>query len=288
MEEDSQSSQPLPIQQLPVPTFSNLKTVNLHSPTNQNNNRSLFILPIEIRAKIYRHILISRLDCGSHPRLWRPVGVDGVILRIGYFERDTVIPLLLVCRQMFVIRVPIFLIEKIKPFTNGCSYLLCRHDEGAAILYGENTFAFHISGLATDGKIAFLEYLAEKYVRLLKKVYIRTGYGIDTYGLRSDFHSAELRKDESPTPEQVQRKIGRDLAVSMALLKEAWPARYRVCVNRDVTVDMPGEDDVRLLGKQKVTDWPASAYHLWRMFLVEGEDGETRREFRRVWCKGVS
>lgn len=154
-------------------------------------------------------------------------------------------------------------------------------------MYGENTFAFHISGLASDGKIAFLEYLGEKYVRLLKRVYIRTGYSIDTYGLQSDFHSADLSKNESPTLEQVQRKIDRDLAVSMALLKEAWPARYRVVVNRDVTVDMQGEDDVMLLGKQKVVDWPASAFHLWKMFVVEVEDGETRREFRRVRWKGM-
>lgn len=106
MEEDFQSSQPLPIKQLSAPTSSALKTPNSHTPTHQNS-RSFFILPLELRAKIYRHILISRLDCGSHPRLWRPVGVDGGILRIGYFERDTVIPLLLVCRQMFVIRVPV-------------------------------------------------------------------------------------------------------------------------------------------------------------------------------------
>ena len=73
----------------------------------------------------------------------------------------------------------------------------------------------------------------------------------------------------------------------MALLKEAWPARYRVCVDRDVTVDMEGEDDVRLLGKQKVVDWPASAFHLWKMFVIEGKDGEIRREFRRVRWKGM-
>lgn len=180
-----------------------------------------------------------------------------------------------------------FLANRTHFFTNGYTCLHSRHEEGAAILYGENTFAFHISGLASDGKIAFLEYLGEKYVHLLKRVYIRTGYGIDTYGFQSEFHSADLRKDESPTLEQVERKIDRDLAVSMALLKEAWPARYRVCVNRDVTVDMQGEDDVRLLGKQKVVDWPASAFHLWRMFVVEGKDGERRREFRRVRWKGM-
>lgn len=166
-------------------------------------------------------------------------------------------------------------------------FSLSRHDEAAAILYGENTFAFHVSGLASDGKIAFLECLGEKYVRLLKKVYIRTGYGVDSYGFRSEFRSVELREKELPTLEQVQGKIDGDLATSMALLKEAWPARYRVCINWGVTVDLQGGDDVRLLGKQKVVDWPASAFHLWRMFVVEGKDGETRREFRRVRWKGM-
>lgn len=201
------------------------------------------------------------------------------------------IPLLLVCRQMFVISaVPALSTNTTECITNQCSYLLTylfsRHEEGAAILYGENKFAFHISGLAPHGKIAFLDRLGESYVQLLKRVYIRTGYAIDTYGFRSESHSTELRKDESPTLEQVQRKIDRDLATSIALLKEAWPVRYRVYVNQEVTVDMQGEDDVRLLGEQKVVDWPASAFHLWRMFVVEGDDGETRREFRRVRWKG--
>ena len=160
------------------------------------------------------------------------------------------------------------------------------HEEAAAILYGENTFAFHVSGLAVDGKIAFLECLGEKYVRLLKRVYIRTGYGVDTYGCRSELPKFRIG-DVPPTLEEVQKKIDSDLATSMSLLKEAWPTRYRVDVDGDVTVKLEGDDDVWLLRKQRVVDWPAGAFLLWKMFVVEGQDGETRREFRRVKWKGT-
>lgn len=163
----------------------------------------------------------------------------------------------------------------------------CRYEEAAAILYGENTFAFHVSGLASDGeKIPFLESLGQKYVRLLKRVYIRTGYGVDTYGCASEHPPLEFG-DKAPTLEEVQQKIDCDLAISTALVKEAWPARYSVEVDGDGTVKLEGGDGVGLLRRQKVMDWSAGAFHLWKMFVVEGRDGEMRRVFRRVEWMGM-
>lgn len=213
-----------------------------------------FDLPIELRNKIYRYFVISRLDCQSHPRLWRPVGVDGGIFPIGYFDRDTVIPLLLTCHQI--------------------------HDEAAAVLYGENTFTFHISGLA-EGPIAFLEWLAPRYVRLLRRVYIRTGYNVDTYGFRPEASSLG-RSYEEPMPEHRQIKISRDLAVSVALMKQAWAAKYKAIINKDDTVLYSSSVDTEIVRRQKGNDWPASSYHLWKMFVTDTEAENPSREFRRV------
>lgn len=56
-----------------------------------------FNVPIEIRNKIYRYFVSSRLDCRSHPRLWRPLCVDaGISRKIGYFDKETVLLIFLV------------------------------------------------------------------------------------------------------------------------------------------------------------------------------------------------
>ena len=202
-------------------------------------------LPIEIRRRIYRQIAISRIDCRSHPRLWRPLGVDGGVHRIGYFDRDTVIPLLLTSHQI--------------------------HDEAAAIVYGENTFAFHISGLA-EGPIWFLEWLPPKYIRLLRKVYIRTGYRVDTYGFRAD----------GPIVPLTQTKMSYELAASVSLMRQAWPKRYKVTINKDATVAYPADEDANFRNIRNAHDWPASSYHLWKMFVTDSDAELPRIEFKRI------
>lgn len=213
-----------------------------------------FDLPIELRNEIYRYFVINPFVCQSHPRLWRPVGVDGGIFPIGYFNQDTVIPLLLTCHQI--------------------------HDEAAAVLYGENTFAFHISELSA-GPIAFLEWLAPQYVRLLRHVYIRTGYNVDTYGFEPE--SCFLAHNyKMPSWEQKHVRAARDLAISIPLIKHAWPAKYKVVINKEDTVLYSPNVDKDIVRRQKGVDWPASTYHLWKMFVTDTETENPKREFRRI------
>ena len=234
-----------------------------HASTSPTASSPLLELPLELRNKIYRYFVISHLDCKSHPRLWRPLSVDGGRWRIGYFPHDTVIPLLLVCRQM--------------------------HDEIAAVLYGENTFAFHISGLA-DGPVAFLEWLSPGYVRLLRRVYVRTGYDVDTYGFRDRFEfrgggdgGAENGvKDVGSTAEQKRMREICGLAMSVRLIKQAWPVGYGVIVNRDEVAVYKETVDWEVGRKKKVNEWPVGGYHLWKMFVRDDENGEVRREFKRI------
>ena len=241
-----------------------------HASTSPTASCPLLDLPLELRNKIYRYFVISHLDCKSHPRLWRPLSVDGGRWRIGYFPRDTVIPLLLVCRQM--------------------------HDEAAAVLYGENTFAFHISGLA-DGPIAFLEWLSPVYVRLLRRVYVRTGYDVDTYGFRDRFEiraggdggAANVVKEVGSRVEQKRMREVCGLAMSVRLLKQAWPVGYGVVVNRDEVAVYKETVDWEVGRKRRVNEWPVGGYHLWKMFVREDENGDMRREFKRIewrWYRG--
>lgn len=220
----------------------------------------LLDLPVELRIKIYSYIVISRLDCRSHPRLWRPLGVDGGIHRIGYFDRGTVIPLLLTSHQV--------------------------HDEAAAVLYGEITFAFHISGLA-EGPIAFLERLHPKYIRLLRRVYIQTGYHVDPYGFRPE-PAVHDRGYVEPAAEAVKIKEARDLAVSVALMKQAWPPKYSVFINKQATVSYSADNAQGSIPKDKANDWPASRFHLWKMFVTEPDTERPRFEFRRIKWGGPS
>lgn len=215
----------------------------------------IFNLPIELRNKMYRCFVISRLDCRSHPRLWRPLGVDGGITRkIGYFAKDTVISLLLICQEI--------------------------HEEAAAILYGENTFSFHISGLS-EGPLAFLEWLAPKYVRLLRKVYIRTGYHVETNFYQQESTRLDSRYVE-PTAELMRITASRNLSISVALMKQAWPAKYKVFINKSDTIEYSSRSDTGILQKQAGNDWPSSSYHMWKMFVTDPQEENPTREFRRI------
>ena len=212
-------------------------------------------LPLELRILIYRYIVISRLDCRSHPRLWRPLGVDGGISRIGYFDSDAVTPLLLTCWQV--------------------------HEEAVTVLYGENTFAFHISGLE-PGPVFFLAWLAPRYVKLLRRVYIRTGYHADTQSFHPGFLHATSVTATEPPPRRIKDKAAHDLAVSVALMKQAWPVKYDVFVNTHATIAYSEDEVASLLNQGNTFGWPASSYYLWKMIVTERPAKTPRFEFMRI------
>ena len=176
--------------------------------------------------------------------------------RIGYFPKDTVIPLLLVCRQF--------------------------HDEVAAVLYGENTFAFHLSGLSV-GPVAFLESLSPRYVQLLTKVYIRTGYVAADQGLSYSIPAAT--SDSTAAQEKKLIDQRRQLALSTVLVKEAWPARYGVQVdNANYETYEIADSPITIHDSRRIGNgsWPYTVGQLWKMIVRSSSSGETIRSCRRI------
>lgn len=210
-------------------------------------------LPIEIRTEVYRNILVSKLHYGPRNDLWRPIAVDDGIFKIGLFEKDAVLPLLLANRQV--------------------------HAEAVVILYGENTFIFRVSGFA-DGPLTFLDRLPPRYVRLLRRVYIRTGYYVcnppDRYA-----------KFSAPTVRKAIVQSRRDLAISIALVRQSWPMNYK---NIHIDSDSAGlcaEPRIRerikqLRGFHGFEEWLAAAWYFWEMVTTEPDAEEPRKEFRCI------
>ena len=226
----------------PILIFSNsgLRTPILPPRESSGKSQKLdypfFRLPIEIRNDSYRYFAISRINCGSCPQYWRPLDIDRHKLKgVGYFDKDTILLLLLTCKHF--------------------------HDEAAAVLYGENTFAFHISGLE-KGPVAFLDWLAPRYVQILRTVYIHAGYHL--HGL---IFQPWLRcfQTEIKGPTSKRKPIieaSRQLSIFVALLKQAWPYTYNVCVTRNDTVIYIRRAKIVSNNDQATEDWPASSYQL--------------------------
>lgn len=176
--------------------------------------------------------------------------------RIGYFPKDTVIPLLLVCRRF--------------------------HEEVAAVLYGENTFTFHISGLS-EGPVAFLERLSPRYVQLLTKVYIRTGYVAADQGLSYSVPAATADSTGAQEKKLIDQR--RQVSLSAMLVKEAWPVRYGVKVDSASYETCEIADspitirDSRRIGSGS---WPYTVGQLWKMVVDNSTPGETIRSCRRI------
>ena len=212
-------------------------------------------LPTELRTKVYRCILISRLDYGPRTNIWRPIAADDGVFKIGFFQKGTVLSILLLNRQI--------------------------HAEAVIVLYGENTFVFHISGFV-EGPVRFLDKLSPRYMRLLRRVYIRTGYYAcnppDRYGTYSY---------SGPSGEEAIVQYRRDVAVSVALVKQAWPMRYNKIYVDTQSVGFctkPGipERIKELRGFIGLQEWSASSWYLWQMVTNEPDTEEPRREFRCI------
>jgi len=210
-------------------------------------------LPLEVRTKVYRCILVSTLHYGPRNDLWRPIAADNAVFKIGLFEKDAVLPLLLLNRQV--------------------------HAEATVVLYGENTFIFRVSGFA-DGPLGFLDRLPPRYVRLLRRIYIRTGYYVCN---PPDRHA----KYSAPTVREAIVQSGQDLAISIELVRRSWPMKYKkVFIDRD-SATLCAESRIRerikqLRGFNGFEEWLASAWYLWEMNATETDAEEPRKEFRCI------
>lgn len=159
------------------------------------------------------------------------------------------------------------------------------------MLYGENVFAFHISGLdvGKNGKgsaIAWLDQLPRRYGRLLRKVFVRTGYAVHTPIFRFGRWDVERGNEGSRqiciAPRDLQLKEKHDLAVSIALMKQAWPKKYNIHINKAITVSYPADEMIALMNGNGGGAWPASTFHLWKLFVMDTDAETTRFEMRRV------
>ena len=226
---------------------------------NQYRLFSFTRLPIELRNKVYRYFLISRLDYGSRTHIWRPMAADDGVFKIGFFKKGAVLPILLANRQI--------------------------HAEAAAVLYGENVFLFHISGFA-EGPLAFLDRLSPQYVHLLRRVYIRTGYHVRNPPDRYGTHVA-------PPGEGAVAQSREDLAVSVALVRQAWPLKYKNIHVDSHSVGPHAEPGMRdqfrqFRGLDRFGEWMASSWYLWQMVTIETGAEEPRKEFRCIDWESVT
>ena len=217
-------------------------------------------LPVELRLKIYQYILISDRQYDQRTALWRPIGADEKIFKIGYFTRDSIMPLLLVNRQI--------------------------HDEAATVLYGENTFVCQVSGFS-DQPLAFLNHLPTKYLGLLRKFYVRTGCYVEGK-IGHDYYASEKYADMSAVVKDYIRH--RDIVTSAQLLTNAISSKYRISVNTKSVIRCPPREYVvenieELWGHDHAHEWSYSSWHVWKLVLTHWNDGDVddrRFEFRRL------
>ena len=254
---------------------------------------SLFLtVSLEIRRQIYQNLLVSQLSQNLRQSLYRPLGIDDDVFRIGYFQRDTVIPLLLVNHQV--------------------------HDEAVEVLYHENVFAFYVSGLHS-GSLAFLEKLPMKYLELLRQVYVRTGFGALTSQPVVGSENAVsyegftvlsrrrcpcvLDQFKSYKPFQSSSGIEKDLALDLLtswtqqsafLLQEALPWHFDATVNSEDTIKMQAECDTCDWKKETSSYFPRLPAvdffftPFWKLVWVAADGESPHQEFRRIqWCRDI-
>ena len=217
---------------------------------------ALLNLPFEIRAQIFRPLALSPLSLPSRANLLpRALVCDGHINPIGYFARGTVTALLTSCRQI--------------------------HDDVAAILYGENIFVFHFSGLNLDGwsrvndqaKFQALGFnvFAERYWPLIRRLWIVVGYGtVDWRTGRGDgifrslrslsagyhYHTTSLRapRETQCAKHEVAAKLAEDQRIALKVINCVWPedsTGIMVNVEKKLRFDLIGGQLKRCKGSRK-------------------------------------
>lgn len=253
-----------------------------HSPSH------LLRVPLEVRYQIYRNILVSNLYESLRCSIYRPLGIDEDVFKIGYFKKDSVIPLLLANRQIY--------------------------NEAIGILYGENVFVFHVSGLR-DCPIAFLDRIARRFIHLLRHVYVRTGFSFMTStpieadghivlheGLKIPYRppcscvishssSVPLRPPFGLDEDLSQSLLSSWVQTSATQLNDALPIQLEASVNTKDVVELRADCNICDLS-DVISHYPRVSAGdffftpLWKMVCIAAEGDEPDREFRRIkWYK---
>ena len=249
---------------LPQSILDNLlqyeKPVSVQRPSQ---NSAFFKLPPELRNHIYRFFVKSPLFCHSRCQIYRPVCVDNVIFKIGYFMRDTVLPLLLTCHRI--------------------------HEEASSILYSENVFILHASSLSL-GTLALFDLLSQRYLRLMRKVYILTecfsSWSLQlSHRLRLPEHG-DKQMDRAQLLERGKAICESELEACNTMARSSLSTKYGFSVNCDDTFPMPVNGSLGRLQRDLKDvgegEWWSSRCQLWKMIPVELDGSKTRQEFRRV------
>lgn len=184
--------------------------------------------------------------------------MDEVIFRIGYFKRDTVLPLLLTCRQI--------------------------HIEASSILYSENIFVFHVSNLADD-QVPFLDLLSPGYLRCIRNAYLRTEYLLP-WPLEAYKDTPATSGDSSSMSDRDEALARLELEGSKKIATRAVPVWSGFIVNCEDTVEASTGDWIWTLQRDPTADctdtsWPSSC-QLWKMIMVDCSKVGIRQEFRRI------
>ncbi|KAL9595759.1 MAG: hypothetical protein Q9219_006257 [cf. Caloplaca sp. 3 TL-2023] len=245
---------------LPQPlTNGNPQHESLGSSRSNARSTVFFTLPLELRNNIYRYLVISPLSQASHCQLYRPLCVDDVIFRIGYFEKDTVMPLLLTCRQM--------------------------HVEASMVLYRENVFIFHASSLVPR-PLPILDLLPQRYLRSMRKVYLFTEFHFVNPSRPVKLPQVLTDPIESLGETQLskRRQLMQQVKLqgSKIVAQAAISGKSGFFVNVNDTVAVTTEGALgRLNHDLESVSWSSSC-EMWKMVLVESEGMNFRQEFRRV------
>ena len=245
--------------------FPERKTLFRRSRRKTGKIFPFFSLPVELRNRVYSFALISPLSTAAQISMHRPICVDDKVRRIGYFKQDAGISLLLANYQIYI--------------------------EAVEVLYMENIFIFHISGL-TDGPIEFLNQIPSKFLRFLRQVYIRTGYCVNRLlgGYRSWQVQQRYPSKEIPDKERAAL-IQEDIDGSANLVRQALPSRCSFSVNCEETIPMFIENDLQKVSDALQADYRGNMvlrhWYLWKMVIVENPSTGRRKEFRRIeWWGG--
>ncbi|KAL9008636.1 MAG: hypothetical protein Q9173_006258 [Seirophora scorigena] len=224
---------------------------------------AFFRLPVELRNAIYRLLVVAPLSEATNSRLYRPLCVDHVVFNLGYFKRDSLLPLLRTCHQI--------------------------HVEASSVLYGENVFVFHFSSIA-DAPLPFFSLLPSRYLRLMKKAYLFTEYFLPWPMQPSNQLDLDLGNiDEVDRHRSLERRrtiLKIELEGSKMVARKALPARSGFSVNFHDTIEMAAPDmhgrlqNARL--KANKDEWWSTSHQLWKMVMIESADSTCRQEFRRV------